>query len=76
MPNIAVIGCGYWGPNLVRNFRSLGRSQLLVCVDKLEDRLPFIQSQFPTVRVTQSAEEIFRNPKIGEVASAEPNPAQ
>lgn len=72
MPNIGVIGCGYWGPNLVRNFHSLGRSPLLMCADKLEGRLAFIQSQFPTVQVTQAAEEIFRNPKIDGVAIATP----
>jgi len=72
MPNIGVIGCGYWGPNLVRNFQSLGRSKLLMCADKLPQRLEFIHSQFPTVQITQDAGEILRNPRIDAVAIATP----
>jgi predicted dehydrogenase len=72
MPNIGVIGCGYWGPNLIRNFHSLGRCKLLMCSDTIGDRLEFLRSQFPTVQVTQDTEEILRSPRIDAVAIATP----
>lgn len=72
MIGIGVIGCGYWGPNLVRNFHSLGRLKLLMCADKIAQRLRFIQSQFPTLLVTEDAAEILRNRQIDAVAIATP----
>ncbi|HTV40897.1 MAG TPA: Gfo/Idh/MocA family oxidoreductase [Candidatus Sulfotelmatobacter sp.] len=46
---IGVIGCGYWGPNLVRNFRSLPECRLQMMSDLSEQRLAHLKSLYPEV---------------------------
>jgi len=46
---IGVVGCGYWGPNLVRNFRSLSDCRLSVICDISEQRLAHLKSLYPEV---------------------------
>jgi predicted dehydrogenase len=72
MINIAVIGLGYWGPNLVRNFNVPGRSKVLMVCDKDPARLSRAAEQNPGLRMTQSPEEVFRNHEIDAVAIATP----
>jgi len=43
--NVGVIGCGYWGPNLVRNFVELPSSDVVAVADLREERLAHIKSQ-------------------------------
>ena len=47
--NVGVVGCGYWGPNLVRNFRSLADCSLQVMCDLSEARLAHLKSLYPEV---------------------------
>ena len=47
---IGVVGCGYWGPNLVRNFRSLPDCHLKMMCDTSEDRLEHLKSLYPEVQ--------------------------
>jgi predicted dehydrogenase len=47
--NIGVIGCGYWGPNLVRNFRALSDCRMKVMCDISESRLRHLRSIYPEV---------------------------
>ena len=49
---IGVVGCGYWGPNLVRNFRSLPDCKLKVVCDLSEQRLAHLKSLYPEVQGT------------------------
>ena len=46
---IGVVGCGYWGPNLVRNFRSVPECQMKLMCDISEDRLKHLRSLYPDV---------------------------
>src|SRR5579862_3586979 len=46
---VGVVGCGYWGPNLVRNFRSLPDCQLKMMCDISKDRLKHLTSLYPDV---------------------------
>ena len=46
---VGVVGCGYWGPNLVRNFRSLPDCNLKVMCDISEQRLTHLKSLYPEV---------------------------
>src|SRR5579871_5527005 len=46
---IGVVGCGYWGPNLIRNFRSLPECQLKLMCDLNEARLKHLRSLYPEV---------------------------
>lgn len=47
--NVGVVGCGYWGPNLVRNFRSLSDCNLKMMCDVSEARLKHLASLYPEV---------------------------
>lgn len=58
--NVGVVGCGYWGPNLIRNFASLGECHLKSVCDQDEDRLALITSRHPGVEAHTSF-DIFLN---------------
>ena len=47
---VGVVGCGYWGPNLVRNFKSLSDCQLKMMCDTSEERLLHLKSLYPEVQ--------------------------
>ena len=47
--NVGVVGCGYWGPNLVRNFRVLADCHLKAMCDVSEERLAHLKSLYPEV---------------------------
>ncbi len=46
---VGVVGCGYWGPNLVRNFRSLADCDMKMMCDLSEKRLAHLRSLYPEV---------------------------
>ena len=47
---VGVVGCGYWGPNLVRNFRSLPDCSLKMMCDISEERLTHLRALYPEVK--------------------------
>ena len=47
---VGVVGCGYWGPNLVRNFKSLPDCELRVMCDLSEARLKHMRGLYPDVQ--------------------------
>ena len=47
--NVGVVGCGYWGPNLIRNFRSLPDCSLKMMCDLSEQRLAHLKGLYPEV---------------------------
>ena len=70
MKNLALVGAGYWGKNLARNFHQLGALDL-VC-DECEDVLSQQSTAFPGIRTTQSFEEVLSDPSVSRVAIAAP----
>ncbi|WP_459935677.1 Gfo/Idh/MocA family oxidoreductase [Desulfonatronum parangueonense] len=68
--NIAVIGSGYWGKNLVRNFYELG--VLGMICERDETLLSKFRSQYPDVQSCLVASQVFANPDIEAVAVATP----
>ena len=52
MIRIGVIGCGYWGPNLIRNFSHLKGSDVAICSDLSEERLAHMRSLYPKLETT------------------------
>lgn len=56
---VGVVGCGYWGPNLIRNFRSLPDCAVKTVCDLSEQRLKHMQSLHPGLRVTTSYEQML-----------------
>jgi predicted dehydrogenase len=72
MINIGVIGYGYWGPNLVRNFSELPGSRVVAVSDLRPERLAVVQSRYPQVKTVTDHRELFKDPCIDAVAIATP----
>jgi predicted dehydrogenase len=69
---VGVVGCGYWGPNLVRNFSQLKDSDVVRCADLIEDRLAHMKTLYPQVQVTQDYLELVNAEDIDAVVIATP----
>jgi predicted dehydrogenase len=69
---VGVIGCGYWGPNLVRNFSENTRSRVAAVADRRSDRLEAIESRVPGAMLTDSYEELLGSEQIEAVAVTTP----
>lgn len=72
MIKIGVIGYGYWGPNLVRNFAELGRAQVAAVADLDPKKLELVARRFPAVKTTTDFHDLLRDPEIDAVAIATP----
>lgn len=70
--NIAVIGVGYWGPNLVRNFFEIPEVGRVFVYDLDFKRLELMKQKFPQVEIASSIENILNNPEIHAVSVATP----
>jgi len=70
--NLAVIGCGYWGPNLIRNFRSLQEVKLKIVCDKDQNRLDHMKTLYPDIETTTNYEDILKDNSIHAVGIATP----
>jgi len=69
---VGVIGCGYWGPNLIRNFAGLRDSAVIRVADLNADRRAHIAEIYPQVEAVEDYREILRDPAIEAVAIATP----
>ena len=56
---MGIIGCGYWGPNLIRNFVALPDVEVVKVVDTQESRLNHIKRLYPHVGVTHNYVDLF-----------------
>ncbi|MEA5503138.1 Gfo/Idh/MocA family oxidoreductase [Halotia wernerae UHCC 0503] len=70
--NIGVIGYGYWGPNLVRNFAEIPDVQVTKVSDFKPELLAKVQARYPSIQVTTDCQDIFTDPKIDAVVIATP----
>jgi UDP-2-acetamido-3-amino-2,3-dideoxy-glucuronate N-acetyltransferase len=70
IPQIALVGCGYWGNNLCRNFHALGA--LAAVVDATENGQATARTLAPDAQITNSLDEVLRNDQIQGVALATP----
>jgi predicted dehydrogenase len=69
---VAVVGAGYWGPNLVRNFRNLPEFDLTWVCDLSRERALAAIGPRSTVRATDALEDVLADPGIDAVAVATP----
>lgn len=70
---IGLVGYGYWGPNLARNFHQLPDAELVACADADPARLAEIARLYPTIKQTASdAREVIENPTLDGVVIATP----
>jgi predicted dehydrogenase len=72
MIGIAVVGYGYWGPNLVRNISETPRAQLISVCDLNIKRLADVKARYPATDVTDDFEEVLRDPRVDAIAIATP----
>lgn len=70
--SVGVIGCGYWGPNLVRNFKSLPNCRLAAVCDASETRVKHMRSLYPEVAGLTNHEELVATPDLDAVVIATP----
>ena len=68
---VGIVGCGYWGPKLARNFSGLPGSQLEMLCDLREDRLAEIGKLYPLAATTERYEDLL-NGNLDAVAIAAP----
>jgi predicted dehydrogenase len=70
--NIGIIGCGYWGPNLVRNFSSLSNCKVKTVSDIKPGRLDYIKKEFPFIETTKNYKEIIHDKSLHAICIATP----
>ena len=70
IPQIALVGCGYWGKNLCRNFHALGA--LSSVVDATENGQATVRALAPDAQITDNLDDLLRNDQIQGVALATP----
>jgi len=69
---VGVIGCGYWGPNLIRNFSSLSECKVKSICDIDPERLSHMKKLYPGVETSSDLEHITNDPEIDAIAIATP----
>jgi predicted dehydrogenase len=69
---IGVIGYGYWGPNLVRNFAAGPRTKVTAIAEQSPHRRQVAASTYPYIRVVDDAAAVLADPEVDAVAIATP----
>jgi len=69
---VGVIGCGYWGPNLIRNFAESEAAELRWVCDRDARRLEKVARRYPSARATADYQELVADPRLDAVVIATP----
>jgi len=72
MIKVGVIGYGYWGPNLVRNFMEAPGSTVVAVCDLRSERLLQLRARYPTIKTVSNCCELFADPEIHAIVIATP----
>jgi predicted dehydrogenase len=72
MLNIAQIGVGYWGPNLLRNLVANRRCRVARVADLSSERRDYVKRLYPAVRVTDNVDELLKDGEMDGVIVATP----
>jgi len=72
MVRMGVIGYGYWGPNLVRNFAEGPGTQVLGVSDFRQDRLDLAERRYPGIKTTRDPQDLISDPEIDAIAISTP----
>jgi predicted dehydrogenase len=70
--NVAQFGCGYWGPNLLRNYSAMPNCWVKYVVDMNAERRAFVETNFPRTQVVSSADKVLADSEIEAVIIATP----
>jgi len=69
---VGVIGLGYWGPNLVRNFNASPDSKVVICCDLQPDRCRRLAVQYPNFKYSQNIRDVIDDPDVNAIVIATP----
>ena len=64
MINVGVIGAGYWGPSLIRNFNALTDCRVVGVADAKSDRREFIKANYPAIEVISDGSALVDDTRI------------
>ncbi len=70
--SVGIIGCGYWGPLLVRNFKGLQDCQLKAVCDVNTERLKHIRSLYPDIEGMAQTQQLLNGTNVDAVVIATP----
>ena len=69
---VGIVGYGYWGPNLVRNFYASPDTKVIGVCDSHRERLQKVKRSFPNVDMYSDFDELLRNPGLDAISLATP----
>jgi predicted dehydrogenase len=69
---VGLVGYGYWGPNLVRNFSACPSTQVVAIADLSDDRRAAASRAYPGVKVSDDYRDLLRNTQVDAVAISTP----
>jgi predicted dehydrogenase len=69
---VAIVGCGYWGQNLLRNFSELEQAEVVMACDFDADTLARAKRRYPGIEITQSYSQVVQDPRVDAVVLATP----
>jgi predicted dehydrogenase len=72
MVNVAVIGCGYWGPNLIRNLTKVKECRVVAVADQNAERLESVKHLNPGMETTTDASQLIESESIDGIVIATP----
>jgi predicted dehydrogenase len=72
MIKVGVIGYGYWGPNLVRNFMEAPGSTVVAVCDLRSERLVQLKTRYPTIQTASDCHSLFQNSDLDAIVIATP----
>ncbi len=70
--SVGVAGCGYWGPNLIRNFSSLADCRVKAVCDLDDKRLAHMKSLYPSTTTTRNFDDLAGDKEIDAIAVVTP----
>ena len=72
MITIAQIGCGYWGPNLLRNLSTNPKCQVKWVAEESTQRRAYVETNFPKTKTEPNWEKVVNDPEVNGVVIATP----
>jgi len=70
--SVGIIGCGYWGPLLVRNFKGLADCQLKAVCDLNTERLKHVRALYPDIEGLTQTQQLLNGANVDAVVTATP----
>jgi predicted dehydrogenase len=72
MIGVGVLGYGYWGPNLVRNFSEISDARVVKVCDARSERLALVTQRYPSIETTKDYQDLIADPRIDAILIATP----